>query len=286
MRVRPLVLLALAALAAGGCATDLPPLPPEPGRRGGPETPPPGPGPAGAGEVPPTRLQLEGFSPLGGEPAGDALAQARSGDRILPGVVLLDPALDADSGAAAFAVRNDTGQDLPDLILAVIYAVAPASGAGPAQPRFETVEAPLRAGETRRIAVTLSARRAGERLAAFRVAAGVPEILTAGGNGMPGTTFLGGLLECVSLEAELTAAHRQVTVGLTERGAATAGVSLPALEGQLLCSRAGELVYAGPWILVPRSNPDGGKVRRIQWNLDGAPGLAGCDLFLRVREKR
>jgi hypothetical protein len=263
MRVPTLLLLA--ALAGSGCATDLPPLPPEPGQ---------GEDPGIAAEPPPA------------DPAEGAPAPARPGTAILDGVVLLDPSLDAAAATASFGVRNETGKDLPDLILAVIFSVGPVGGGGPELPRFETVEAPLRAGESRRFRVTLSALRGGETPASFRVAAGVPEVLTAGGDGMPGTTFLGGLLECVLLEADLTGPRRQVTVGLADRGAGPGGRKGMPLEGQLLLGRAGDLVYAGPWILVPRADPDGGKVRRIQWNLDAAPGLGGCDVFLRIREKR
>ena len=209
-------------------------------------------------------------------------SSAKDGDAILPGVVLLEPVL-AD-GTASFGVRNDSGRDLPDLILSVIFAVAPAGGKGPVVPRFESLEAPLRTGETRRLKATLATLLEGETTATFRVAAGLPEILAAGDDTHPGTTFLGGLLECVSLEADLTSEHRTVTVGLAERGAG--GGALPALEAQLLFGRAGVLQWTGPWILVPKSGGEGSKERRIQWNLDAAPGLTACDLFLRVREKR
>jgi hypothetical protein len=250
--MRAATILLLASMAVPGCATDLPPLPAVPDEAGPPvdEAPPP------------------------------------AAEHVLPGVALLDPVLDAPGALATFGVRNDTGGDLPDLILAVVFSVGPADGTGGALPRFETVEAPLRRGEARRFRVTLAALRPGEQVREFRVAAGLPQVLSAGQDGAPGTTFLGGLLECVSLDLELTGAHRQVTVGLADHGAVSGGTPLPPLEAQLLCGRAGELVYAGPWVLVPRADPDGGKARRIRWNLDGAPGLAGCDVFLRVREKR
>jgi hypothetical protein len=267
MRLRGLI---LAVLLAGCAGPDLPPLPGEPGNRA----------PEPVTEDPST----EGKIVTAPSDPG-ALAPSVAGDAILPGVVLLDPSTDVSAGVATFAVRNDTGRDLPDLILAVIFAVPPVTGKGPASPRFETLEAPLRAGETRTFQATLASLLPGEVPASFRVVAGVPELLTAGetpdGTRRSGTTFLGGALECVTLEADLTAEHRMVTVGLASRGAA-----LPPLEAQLLISRAGELQWTGPWILVPKPAGEGTGARRIQWNLDAAPHLAGCDLYLRVREKR
>jgi hypothetical protein len=252
-------LLLTACLAAGCSSPDLPMLPAEP-EVAEPEVPPP-----------PDAMVIAPTDP-------GALTPGREGDAILPGVTLHEPLLDVATGTATFSVRNDSGRDLPDLILAVVFAVPPADGKGPVVPRFESVEAPLRSGETRPFRATLAALRGGEAPASFRVVPGLPEVLTAGGEGMPGTTFLGGLVECVSLEADLTGPKRQVTVGLAPRGAAEAA-PLPPLEAQLLIGRAGELRWTGPWILVSRE-------RRIQWNLDDAPGLAGCELFLRIREKR
>jgi len=75
-------------------------------------------------------------------------------------------------------------------------------------------------------------------------------------------------------------------VGLAGRGAAAGDAVLPPLEGQLLVARAGTLVWTGPWIVLPLSDPDGGSVRRVRWNLPEVAGLAGSHLFLRVRERR
>jgi hypothetical protein len=251
--MRAATILLLAALAAPACAVDLPPLPANPGEAG---DAPAADGPEGAVEA------------------------------ILPGVFLLEPSLDADTATAAFRVRNDTGGDLPDLILVAIFEVGPADGTGASLPRFETIEAPMRRGETRRFRATLATLAEGEQVRGLRVAAGVPQQVTAREEGVAGTTFLGGILECVALEADLTGPHRGVKVTLAVRGDAAADAALPALEAQLLCGRAGDLVWSGPWVLVPRGDPDGGMARRIRWNLDGAPGLGGCDVFLRVREKR
>ena len=259
--------LVLAAALAGCSSPDLPTLPDQPGP---------------AAEPPVTE---GGITVAASDP--DALRPAVAGEEILPGVVLLEPQLDAAAGVASFAVRNDSGRDLPDLILSVVFAVPPAPGEdgtskGPVRPRFESIEAPMKAGEVRRLRATLASALPGETAGSFRVVAGLPELLTARGEGLPGTTFLGGLLECVSLDADLTGVRRLVTVGLSARGEA----ALPALEAQLLIGRAGDLQWTGPWILVPNAGRDGAGERRIQWNLDGAPGLAACDLFLRVREKR
>ncbi len=263
--------LALAAALAGCSSPDLPTLPDDPGRVGD-----------AAGEAP----VGEGAIVVAPTDPG-VLTPAAEGDAILPGVILLSPSTDVSAGVATFAVRNDSGRDLPDLILSVVFAVHPAGGKGAVSPRFESVEAPLKAGETRWIRAALAALLPGETPASFRVVAGLPELLTAGGaDGQPGTTFLGGLLECVSLEADLVGVHRRVTVVLAERGSPGGRAPLPPLEAQLLIGRAGDLQWTGPWILVPNAGREGAAERRIQWNLDGAPGLAACDLFLRVREKR
>jgi hypothetical protein len=208
----------------------------------------------------------------------DPTLPAASGSAVLPGVVLLDPALDAATATATFSLRNDSGRDLPDLILAVVFVV---DGA----PRIETLEAPMRRGERRDLRATLAARKPEERPASFQVLPGLPERVAEGADGLPGTTFLGGRLECVELAADLTGERRQVSVGLAEREAPGAE-PLPALEGQLIVGRAGDLVWVGPWILLPKAGAGGSKVRRVRWNLDGAPGLGACELFLRVREKR
>jgi hypothetical protein len=148
------------------------------------------------------------------------------------------------------------------------------------------VEAPLARGQTRALTVTLGSRPEGAVPSGFRVVAGLPEVLASPGGGSPGTTFLGGLLECVELQADLTGRAPSVAVGLAGRGAAAAAGSLPDIEGQLLVARAGSLVWSGPWIVLPRSDPDGGAVRRIRWNLPEVAGLAGSHLYLRVRERR
>ena len=79
-----------------------------------------------------------------------------------------------------------------------------------------------------------------------------------------------------------------LVVVLDGPAAATAaeGPPLPRLECQLLLGRAGRLVWTGRWILVPSPDPENGGLRRIRWNLHDAPGVAGCVLFLRVRERR
>jgi hypothetical protein len=219
------------------------------------------------------------------ETAGDALEPSRDGDRVLAGVVLRAPLLDGPNATATFTVRNESGLDLPDLILAVVFAIPSGEAGGPLLPRFETVEAPLARGESRAMSVTLGARGAGETPVGFRVVAGLPEVLAAPAEGLPGTTFLGGLLECVELRADLTGSAPSVTVGLAARGGAGAR-RLPDLEGQLLAARAGNLVWTGPWIVLPRADPGGEAVRRLRWSLPAVEGLAGSHLYLRVREKR
>lgn len=275
--LRPLARCVLALLLAlAGCRRDLPPLPAFPEW---PDAPPPAARPADP--VP----ALESTAPEG-PTTGGALQPSRDGDRVLSGVVLVDPRLDPQGATAAFSVRNDSGLDLPDLILAVVFAVPSGDPGAPLVPRFETVEAPLARGEARALAVTLGARAPGEVPASFRVVAGLPEVLASPSGDLSGTTFLGGLLECVELRADLTGQAPSVSVGLTGRGAAADDAFLPALEGQLLAARAGSLVWTGPWIVLPRSDPDGGTVRRIRWNLPEVAGLAGSHLYLRVRERR
>ena len=272
MRAAPCLLLF--AAAAAGCASDLEPLP------AFPDAPPPAVRPDG--EVP----RIETTAPPEGPAAGGALDPSLDGDRVLAGVVLVDPRLDADRAEAVFAIRNDGDLDLPDLILAVIFAMPSTDARTPLVPRFETVEAPLARGQTRVLRVVLGARQGGADPVGFRVVAGLPEVLAARSGPDPGATFLGGLLECVELDADLTARAPTVSVGLAERGAVAAGAPLPPLEGQLLAARAGALAWTGPWVLLPRTAPDGGGVRRLRWTLPETQGLAGCHLYLRVREKR
>ena len=244
-------------------------------------------GRGGPGEVPPVAPPAVegrefGMETSPGAEVGDLLVAAASGASVLPGVVVLDPVLDAEAATAVFRVRNDAGTDLPDLILSVIFALPTGDARSPLHPRIETVEVPLRRGETREVRVALSGRRSGERPARFRVVAGLPEILAARvDEGHPGTTFLGGLVECSALEADLTAEIPQVTVTLEDRGTA-----MPPLEAQLLLARAGSLTWSGPWILVPRASGEGARVRTIHWNLPRGTSAAGCTLYLRVREKR
>ncbi len=268
------VLLFASALAAAGCPS-LPPLPPEPGSPARP--------------APPVTLvsREEGATP------GDLLTPSRSGDRIHSGVFLLDPSLDPATGTATFRVRNDRAEDLPDLILAVVFAmpapvgsVSSTSSPSPTVPRFETVEAPLASGQEREYRVTLPLGGQDPRPSGFRVVAGLPEILAAPEDGSPGSTFLGGLLECAELEVDLTGPGRHVVVGLRDRPAVAGGTPVPPVEGQLLLARAGVLVWTGPWIRLPTADPDGGKVRRVRWNLPAEPGLAACTIYLRIREKR
>lgn len=269
-----LVLALLSALC--GCSRDLPPLPASPEW---PDAPPR----AARPEGPVPALETTGPAPA---TEGGALEPSRSGDRVLAGVVLLDPRLDAAGATASFTVRNESGLDLPDLILAVVFAVPSADPRSPLVPRFETVEAPLAPGQSRALSVTLGARGAGDVPSSFRVVAGLPEVLASPSGDLPGTTFLGGLLECVELQADLTGRAPSVSVGLAGRGAAASGARLPALEGQLLVARAGTLVWTGPWIVLPRSDPEGGSVQRVRWNLPEVAGLAGSHLYLRVRERR
>lgn len=247
MRPAPLLTAAL-LLLAGSCSS---------------APPPPAPAPAPAG-LPPDP-----------GPAGDLLAPSRDGDRLFEGVAVLSPRLEGN--AAAFGLRNGSPSDLPDLILAVVFAVPGADGE--AVPAIVTLEAPLARGETREFRAALAG--AGPP-ASFRVLAGPPELLAAAAEGLPGTTFLGGLLECVSLEADLVAESPTVTVGLRDR----AGAALPPLEGQLLLARAGSLVWSGPWILLPRGDPERDGLRTVHWNLPRERSLAGASLFLRVRARR
>ncbi len=246
-----------------------------------------GPGPAEA-PAPPAAVVPPPLPPPppehdpGQVPAGwGALDPAVDGESILPGVVLLGPALDA-AGAASFRVRNDAGMDLPDLILAVVFGVPTGDPEAPHRPRIETVEAPLGRGEERGYRVPFPGRGPGERPDRFRVAAGLPEMLTAGeGEAHPGTTFLGGLLECVRLEVDLTSETPRVTVGLAERGAVP-----PALETRLFLARNGAIVWSGPWILLPRPGGEGPRERGVAWRLPRDLPAAGCALYLRVRERR
>jgi hypothetical protein len=274
MRLAAVLLAAAALAAAAGCARDLEALPafpreaPPPAERHGPVA------------------EIETSAPPEGPSPGGALDPSRDGDRVLAGVVLIDPRLDGPAAEASSAIRNDSGLDLPDLILAVIFAVPGPDAGSSLVPRFETVEAPLARGQTRVLRAKLGARDGGGDPVGFRVVAGLPEVLVAGGGDLPGATFLGGLLECVELDADLTAKAPTVAVGLAERGAAAEGARLPPLEVQLLAARAGSLAWSGPWVLLPRKDPDGGGVRRLRWTLPESPGLPGCHLYLRVREKR
>jgi hypothetical protein len=264
----------LAALLAGCSTPDLPPLPAgPPPRENGEEG-------TGDPELPPSK----GIETSATDPG--VLTPSVEGEEILPGVVLLEPSSDVSAGVATFSVRNDTGRDLPDLILSVVFAVTPPGGKGNLHPRFESIEAPLRKGEKRFLRVGLASLAEGEKPVSFRVTAGLPEVLAArGADGQAGTTFMGGLLECVRLEADLVGQRRVVVVGLAGRPSSPGDPPLPRIEAQLLVSRAGVLQWTGPWILVPTVDGPEGE-RRIQWNLDAAPGLAACELFLRVREKR
>jgi hypothetical protein len=271
----------VAAALAAGCASDLEPLPQQPGPvQRPPEAPPQHPPPVGAAPV------AEPPGPATPPPGatGDLLQPSRGGDAIHEGVILLDPALDA-TGTATFRVRNDRAEDLPDLILAVVFAV-PATRGRMLTARIETVEAPLGRGESRAFEVRLPRAEEDPAPTGFRVVAGLPEVLAAPAEGRRGTTFLGGLLECAELDADLTGPDRRVIVGLADRPAAAGAVPLPPLEGQLLLARSGGLVWTGPWIVLPRGDPEGGRVRRVRWNLPDVPGLPGSTIYLRIRERR
>ena len=264
--MRGAVVGAAGLLLLAGCAADGEPPAPEAGR--GPETTfsgmplPPPPDPAKA------------------TPGWGELEPARDGEAILPGVLLLAPALDPD-GTARFRVRNGAATDLPDLILAVIFGIP--SGETPPRhdPRIETLEAPMARGEEREFRVSFPGRGGAGKPDRFRVAAGLPEMLTAREEGSPGTTFLGGLLECVRLDADLTSESPRVTVGLEERG-----TLLPDLETRLFLARGGAIVWTGNWILLPRPATEGSRERGVTWRLPRDLPTAGCSLYLRVREKR
>jgi hypothetical protein len=268
--------LALALLAAAGCGSpNLAPLPAEPSNSTAPV------------DGIPAAANVQGaveFPERWAHP--DPLSPSTDQDQILPGVVVLSPALSGEGAIATFGLRNDGTQDLPDLILAVVFAIRAGGDEAPLRPRVATVEAPLRKGESREFRVAASSIREGEKVEGFRVAPGLPEVLTAAQDGAAGTTFLGGLLECVALDVDLTADDPRVTVDLAARGDAADGAPLPRLECQLLLGRAGRLLWTGPWILVPSPDAESGGVRRIRWNIHGAPGVAGSVLFLRVRERR
>ncbi len=289
-----MLLLAVVSGLSGGCAgPDLPPLPAHPeGRVQGvlpppppPEDvpprapdPPPGTAPAPTDSVPPPP---DGAGAPVATVRGGAPAAARDGEPLLPGVLLRGPAL--AGGGAEFHVSNGAGVELPDLILTVQFVLG---GEGPEEDRtwLETVEAPLAAGETRAFRVVPS-RVDGGAPVRFRVDAGSPEILAVAEGGGRGTTFLGGRMECVELEMDLTAAEPFASVGLAPtRGASAA--SLGSLEAQLLLSRAGRLVWAGPWIRIPEAVRGEDAVRRLRWNLRSAGGTAGTTPYLRVRERQ
>ncbi|MCK6480650.1 MAG: hypothetical protein L6R43_11015 [Planctomycetes bacterium] len=264
----------LSLAAAAGCASDMEPLPPAPPAAAPGESPP----------APPERIP----EPPRGEGLLDA---AQHGERILDGLVLLDPALDPATGAASFRIRNEGDGDLPDLILAVVFAVPTGDPAVPLRPRIVTLEAPLRGGEERSFRAAPPALPVGGVPARFRVVAGPPELLAAAAGSASGTTFLGGLLECVALETDFTAAAPSISVALRARGPAagpapSGAAVLPSLEAQLLLARAGRLVWSGPWVLLPGPDDAAGGNRTLRWNLPREESLAGCSPFLRVREKR
>lgn len=264
---------ALALLAAAGCGSvPLDPLP----------------------AAPPERNDAAA-SPQDGEPEpeepfvppADPLVPSADGDRVLPGLVLTAPSLEPGTAIAVFGLRNEGRRDLPDLILAVIFAVRAGGDDAPLVPRMETVEAPLRRGESREFRVQASSVQPGERVDGFRVAPGLPGVLTErAADDRPGTTFLGGLLECDALDVDLTSDPPRVVVDLVARGEDAGAAPLARLECQLLLGRAGRLVWSGPWILVPAPDAENRGRRRIRWTIHDAPGVAGCVPFLRVRERR
>lgn len=265
--VRGAAAAVLGAILLAGCASDLERLPATPGESPAEAAPP-------EEARPPVPEAVRGEGLLDG---------ALHGERILEGVVILDP-LPGEGGAARFTVRNEGEADLPDLILAVVFAVPTGDAAVPLRPRIVTIEAPLSRGEERAFAVApppgLSAPPAR-----FRVLAGPPELLAAAAPGSQGTAFLGGLLECVALETALTDESPSVTVGLRERIPPGGGSALPPLEAQLLLARAGRLLWSGPWIRLPGPDAADG-VRSVLWRLPPGESLAGGSPYLRVREKR
>jgi len=277
--------LFLAAVLAG-CRSHLAPLPPdagtarppEPGLKNEPNPPPVSAEPA----VPPAGASGVALPVLDGD---GAFRPARDGEWVVSGVRLLAPAFDAAASTATFGVRNEAGLDLHDLILSVIFKCPPDDPGGSFRPRFETVEVPLAKGEMRMVRVSLTRREDGAPTA-FRVAAGIPEFLARREEDRPGTTFLGGLLECRELVADLTAEKPTVEVGLAAVPGMAAAAALPPLEAQLLLARTGRLVWRGPWILLPRADAGNAEVRTVRWDLSRAPGVAGCAIYLRVREKR
>lgn len=273
--MRGAVVLAAGILALAGCAADGTPTPEAPDTAEAPR-----PGSEGGGHTISGEPLPPPLDPASVPPGWGTLEPARDGEQILAGVALLGPALDA-GGAATFRVRNGSGKDLPDLILAVIFGVP--SGETPPRhlPVIESIEAPMARGEERDFRVAIPERGGARRPDVFRVAAGLPEMLTAREeDGSPGTTFLGGLLECVRLETDLTSESPRVTVGLAERGPA-----LPPLEARLFLARGGTILWSGSWILLPGAT-GGSRERGVTWRVPADLPAAGSSLYLRVREKR
>ncbi len=269
MRFRVTVLAAAAAAGCGATGTS---------GDGDPETRPPA-RPAPAEPVRPEG----GVLPL--ETRGPTFVAAVEGTMVITGVRVLDPLLDPAGATASFRLRNETRSDLPDFLVSVVFAY-PGAGGGPSfRPRFETVECPLPAGGTRALRVTCTRRGAGTPTA-FQVILGEPEIATAReGPDAPGTTYMGGRLECAGLGSELTAERPAAWVRLLD----LPGPPLPPMEARLVLLRGGASVWEGPWIVVPDAEPAGGSGpagRTISWRLPPGESLAGCSPILRVRERR
>ncbi|MHC4821772.1 MAG: hypothetical protein ACYTDX_08655 [Planctomycetota bacterium] len=261
------LLVLVTALAPLGCAgPDLEPLPTDPG--GGESAHVPG---GGADETPHTPPATD-----------DELFRAsRDGDEVLPGVVLLRPTWQPEKATVSFSLRNDSDLELQDMVLAVVFAY-PSTGNALFLPRHETFEAPLRRGETRAFTVRLSTPESVPA-ASFRIVPGIPEVLCPRDGEGPGTSFLGGRLECVELEMALTSDLPRIRVGLLpeDADAATLGV-----EARLFLVRHDSVVWVGSWVVLPHPGPESGGLRRLQWTLRDGERLAGCIPYLRIRGRR
>jgi hypothetical protein len=272
--IRPARLAAtLAAAAAAACGTTPPPLPPEPAGAGRAAAPPvPGDLVLDAGNAPPL-LHEE----LGGK---RVFRPSREGEAIHEGITVHFRGVAQAPGEAAFLLRNGTARDFPNLLVQCVFAAPGSEGELPFRPVFVTAEAPVRAGSTHLVRVALPA--GADAASGVRIIPGVPEILTMREEDLPGTTFLGGRLECTLLDARLTQEPPSVEVVLRPTGKG----DLPPIEAQLLLGRGGRIVWTGPWIVVPSPSAADGGGRRLRWSLSGAPETVGCTPYLRVRDRR
>jgi hypothetical protein len=208
---------------------------------------------------------------------------SRDGDPLFEGVIVRSPSTGA-AGEARFTLESRLSTDLPDLIVAVVFAELPETGGSPRfLPRIVTRELPLPAGARRELVIPAPPLTAGHFAGGFRVAPGVPEILTVRDSEGPGTLLLGGILECVELDMDTLAEDPYLALGLAPVAVSPQDAQ-PALEVQLLLLRSGSLVWAGPWVRLPEAGAGDRGVRRIRWKLRDVQRPAGATPYLRVRE--